>query len=34
MHYFRWQISTLMGFVAIAALALTFHEMRGERVLP
>jgi hypothetical protein len=27
MHCFRWQLRTLMGFVAIAALALTFHEM-------
>jgi hypothetical protein len=27
MHFLRWQLRTLMGFIAIAALALTFQEM-------
>jgi hypothetical protein len=27
MHFLRWQLRTLMGIIAIAALALTFHEM-------
>jgi hypothetical protein len=27
MHFLRWRLRTLIGFIAIAALALTFHEM-------
>jgi hypothetical protein len=30
MHFLHWRIRKLMGFIAIAALALTFHEMLGR----